>query len=638
MLMAPKIDKTDVIQALDIQAYYASHISDLGPAGDNGWTKNSKCPFHDDKNASFGVNLQTGQYNCFGCNVTGSLFRFHMKKHDVDFPAALEQLASFAGLNHQASLPQAFAHPELGPPVKVYTYQNENGQTLFHVCRFEPKEFRACDSSGAWKIKGIKHLPYDLLRIQNADTVFICEGEKDADAINLLGLVGTCKANCTGKWSKGFAEEFFSDKTVYILQDNDKAGNDKAMDTAKALKQAPGTQIKLLPPFDGPKGYDVSDWLQDGGTKEQLLEIVDRTEWFSQSQEAPKIEIISLAKIIEIDPQIEPIAEGFLNRREPVIIHAIGGLGKSTLAHQIAEELAASPSIHGNMLLEKFPIRQNRCRSLFIQSENSMAAVNAKSRNCDPEIASRIFYPYIHNDILTTGGAFEDPQFVQQVIDIIKQIEDETNSRVDLLYVDPLISFNRAEENGAGDIRAALDGITKVAQVTGATPIVLHHDRKDGDDYRGSTAINDWCRCRVHLKRVWIGEDRIAGLAADNQPIIRTAKIPAIEINHAKANNMAQFEPFTMVLNKRLKFVKVNDPVDMALRERSLEVQQALKKLGGYAKSNLALAKAVSQLTGRGETSCRKDIATATQHGFVIKDRIDGKKGKTNAYCYTMPN
>ena len=33
----------------------------------------SRCPFHDDDNPSFSVNLKNGMYHCFGCNEQGNL-------------------------------------------------------------------------------------------------------------------------------------------------------------------------------------------------------------------------------------------------------------------------------------------------------------------------------------------------------------------------------------------------------------------------------------------------------------------------------------------------------------------------------------------------------------------------------------
>jgi hypothetical protein len=114
MNVTATLDKEEVLKSIDIGAYYASEISDLGVAGPEGWTENSKCLFHDEKTGSFGVNINTGQYKCFGCDAEGDLFKFHMIRHGVDFHTALKQLADFAGLNGQASSPPSFVHPQLG--------------------------------------------------------------------------------------------------------------------------------------------------------------------------------------------------------------------------------------------------------------------------------------------------------------------------------------------------------------------------------------------------------------------------------------------------------------------------------------------------------------------------------------------
>jgi putative DNA primase/helicase len=49
---------------------------------------------------------------------------------------------------------------------------------------------------------GVEPLPYRLPElIKNRDsTVFVCEGEKDADNVVDLGLVATCNHGGAGKW------------------------------------------------------------------------------------------------------------------------------------------------------------------------------------------------------------------------------------------------------------------------------------------------------------------------------------------------------------------------------------------------------------------------------------------------------
>ena len=44
---------------------------------------NGLCPFHDDHNASFGANLQTGTYNCFSCEAKGNVVTFLAEMENI---------------------------------------------------------------------------------------------------------------------------------------------------------------------------------------------------------------------------------------------------------------------------------------------------------------------------------------------------------------------------------------------------------------------------------------------------------------------------------------------------------------------------------------------------------------------------
>ncbi len=49
----------------------------------NGENLNCCCPFHDDKHPSFGINLQTGAYQCFSCEEKGSITDFVAKMLNI---------------------------------------------------------------------------------------------------------------------------------------------------------------------------------------------------------------------------------------------------------------------------------------------------------------------------------------------------------------------------------------------------------------------------------------------------------------------------------------------------------------------------------------------------------------------------
>jgi len=56
------------------------------------------CPFHGERSPSFNVREEMGRYKCFGCGVSGDVFRFVQDVEHVDFVTAVEQLASRAGI------------------------------------------------------------------------------------------------------------------------------------------------------------------------------------------------------------------------------------------------------------------------------------------------------------------------------------------------------------------------------------------------------------------------------------------------------------------------------------------------------------------------------------------------------------
>ena len=56
------------------------------------------CPFHAERSGSFNVREETGRYRCFGCGAAGDVFKFVQEIEHVDFVAAVEQLATKAGI------------------------------------------------------------------------------------------------------------------------------------------------------------------------------------------------------------------------------------------------------------------------------------------------------------------------------------------------------------------------------------------------------------------------------------------------------------------------------------------------------------------------------------------------------------
>jgi len=95
-----------VRDAVDMLAVVAQH-TELRRAGATEYV--GRCPFHDERTPSFGVNPVEKVYHCFGCQASGDVFRFVMETEGLDFPGALQALADRFGveLETEAEDPEA---------------------------------------------------------------------------------------------------------------------------------------------------------------------------------------------------------------------------------------------------------------------------------------------------------------------------------------------------------------------------------------------------------------------------------------------------------------------------------------------------------------------------------------------------
>ncbi len=84
-------DSIEALKArLDIVDVVGSYV-ELKRSGAN---FKAPCPFHDEKSASFMVNEQRQRYHCFGCGVDGDAIKFTMEYEKLNYPEAIEKLAS----------------------------------------------------------------------------------------------------------------------------------------------------------------------------------------------------------------------------------------------------------------------------------------------------------------------------------------------------------------------------------------------------------------------------------------------------------------------------------------------------------------------------------------------------------------
>ena len=83
------LERTDIVEVIGARV-------ELKPAG-RGEFK-ALCPFHNEKTPSFTVSSDKQFYHCFGCGAHGTAIGFVMEYDGLEFPGAIEELASRAGL------------------------------------------------------------------------------------------------------------------------------------------------------------------------------------------------------------------------------------------------------------------------------------------------------------------------------------------------------------------------------------------------------------------------------------------------------------------------------------------------------------------------------------------------------------
>src|SRR5262249_52019665 len=133
------------------------------------------------------------------------------------------------------------------------------------------------------------HLPQVIEAIQRGETIYVIEGEKDAEALHALGLTATCNVMGAGKWRPSYSAALRG-ASVVVVPDNDPPGHQHARDICTALAGI-AAKRKLVPLPTDTLHSDISDWLHAGGTRTALEAHVEEVPWEtmprSEGQAAP---------------------------------------------------------------------------------------------------------------------------------------------------------------------------------------------------------------------------------------------------------------------------------------------------------------------------------------------------------------
>jgi hypothetical protein len=307
-----------------------ARLQDVRGPDAQGW-HTTRCIFHaDGGHPNLRVN-ETG-FRCMRCGESGPL------------GLLAERLGLAGGDDFEARIDA------------IYDYRDEHGALLYQCVRLRsPKDFRQRQPDGpgrwTWNLKGVRRVLYrlpELLASDRAEIVFVPEGEKDVDRLRSIGLVATCNPMGAGKWHQDF-NQYLRGRRVVAIEDNDEEGRKHAAAVSRSLSAVSALVGVLRLPGLPAKG-DVSDWLDAGGTSEQLLALAASA---LPAPDAPFEGLISARDLMAMDiPEPRWAIPGVL----PEGLSILGGkpkTGKSWLALEWALAVAFGGAASGLIEVEQ---------------------------------------------------------------------------------------------------------------------------------------------------------------------------------------------------------------------------------------------------------------------------------------------
>lgn len=282
--------------------------------------------------------------------------------------------------------PRPTSREDRGRIAAQYDYTDENGQLLARKTRWETavdgkrkKTFTWGHPAGQGFRSGRNGMavPYRLPGLVKAETVFLCEGEKDVDNLTAQGLAATCTPDGAGtgsKWRDTYTP-YFAGKTVYILQDNDDVGKKFAQYEAEKLSPV-AQEVKVLdltalwPQL--PEHGDISDVMEHLGATQalaDLLELADKAPGWEPSppEKSPFLSSFhTLSDFTEEEPSW--LVEGWIPEGQITLLAADGGTGKTTLWCNLVAALSSGRPC----LLDSPDVKREPLKVAFFSTEDSV--------------------------------------------------------------------------------------------------------------------------------------------------------------------------------------------------------------------------------------------------------------------------
>jgi len=380
-----------------------------------------------------------------------------------------------------------------------YEYQQKDGTPQFCVIRMEAtnrnqqKKFiqSGFDSKGAptWNMEGVKRIPYKLPELLQAiakeQIILFVEGEKDVDTAQKLGLIATTLPSGAKKTGgEKMADEclhWLKGSDVVLCPDNDDTGKQwQQMIGNKLIPFAKRIRWLNLPNLQSKE--DLSDWVAKGGSRDQLIELIQKSPVFEPQKNYSKeltsftLRTLPLGEFLGMSlPKRDCLLEPWLPEKGLAMVFAQRGIGKTWFAQQIALCVAGGSSflrwhcpkprsvlfIDGEMPLSEL---QARFKSLSASSSAKQL------RELPLEILAADFQELGIPDLASEEGQNQLEPFID---------------KADLVVVDSISTLVRSGKENEAESWVPIQNWGLRQRAKGKTILFIHHAGKSGAQ-RGS--------------------------------------------------------------------------------------------------------------------------------------------------------
>ena len=413
--------------------------------------------------------------------------------------------------------PRPTSREDRGSIAAQYDYTDENGQLLARKTRWETavggkrkKTFTWGHPEGQGFQSGRNGMavPYRLPELVKAETVFLCEGEKDVDNLTAQGLAATCTPDGAGtgsKWRDTYTP-YFAGKTVYILQDNDDVGKQFAQYEAQKLSPV-AQEVKVLDLtalWPGlPEHGDISDVMEHLGAAQalaDLLELADKAPGWEPPppEKSPFLSSFhTLSDFTEEEPSW--LVEGWIPEGQITLLAADGGTGKTTLWCNLVAALSSGRPC----LLDSPDVKREPLKVAFFSTEDS---VKKKLKRQLRQAGAN------EDNILTTdfsSGGGDALRELKLGSDRLREVI--ANFRPALCVFDPIQGFlpSRVNMGSRNEMRDCMAPLIALGEEFGtAFFIVCHTNKRMGasDRSRLADSADLWDVARSVLMMGYTGE------------------------------------------------------------------------------------------------------------------------------------